>query len=101
MDAKITPEELKAKLQDDFDGLVEKVCRAVNTARPGRIIAESEEPVRDANAEFRERVYQKAINLLDGSQEAFSPSEDPGEPEVEEQGQAEHLVHDRQRAPDA
>jgi len=50
------------------------VAEAVNAARDGRIIADSEEPVRDANAVFRQRVYEKALRLLQAKQEAFSPS---------------------------
>ncbi len=73
-DRKITREELKAALSEDMDRLVDEVVEAMNTAQPGRIIADSEEPVREANAVFRQRVYQKAKDLLQGKQEAFSPS---------------------------
>jgi hypothetical protein len=66
----------------------------MNAAKPGRIIADSEEPVRDANAEFRQRTYQKAIDLLQGKQEAFPPS-GPRGPAMEEQGPAEDDVPDR------
>jgi len=80
-DKKITAEELKAAWAADVDALAEKVAAAMNAARPGKIIDESEEPVRDASAEFRQRLYQKAVDLLQdkGLQEVFSPSEDsPG-----------------------
>ncbi len=85
-DKKITPDELKAALQKDFDLLVSQVVDAINTAQPGRIIADSEEPVRDANAEFRQRLYQKAIDLLqdNGLQKDFSPSAERPDPPVEE-----------------
>ena len=78
MNPTINNEELKAKLQADFDDLVKKICNAINCSRPGKIIADSEEPVRDANAEFRESAYQKAIDLLQDKhlQEDFSPSAD-------------------------
>ena len=46
----------------------------MNAAHDGRIIADTEEPVRQANAVFREQVYEKAIRLLQNKQEAFSPS---------------------------
>ncbi|MHC4609824.1 MAG: hypothetical protein ACYS7M_05700 [Planctomycetota bacterium] len=46
----------------------------MNSAQPGRIIADSEEPVRDASAEFRQRVYERALGLLQEKQKAFSPS---------------------------
>lgn len=85
-DKKITPDELKAALQKDMDLLVSQVAEAINSAQPGRIIADSEELVRDANAEFRQRLYQKAIDLLQGKaeQEDFSPSAKRADTTVEE-----------------
>ena len=80
-DKKITPEELKTAWAKDVDELAEKVAAAMNAAQPGNIIDDSEEPVRDASAEFRQRLYQKAVDLLQDKdlQEDFSPSEDsPG-----------------------
>ena len=73
---KITPQELKDALIADIDRLLEQVTQAINNAQPGRIINDSEEPVRDANAEFRQRLYQKALDLLQDKhlQEDFSPS---------------------------
>ena len=87
-DTRIMPEELKAALAGDMDRLIAEVVEAMNTAQPGRIIADSEEPVRDANAAFREQVYQKAVDLLQAKQEAFSPSANSDGP-VAEQGQAD------------
>jgi len=82
-DKKITAEELLGALDLDLKAMAQKVADAINNATPGAIIAESEEPVRDANAEFRQRLYQKAIDLLDNKQEAFSPSADSPEPDME------------------
>ncbi|MCD4830959.1 MAG: hypothetical protein K8R02_04010 [Anaerohalosphaeraceae bacterium] len=82
-DKKITAEELLDSLELDLKDMAQKVADAINNATPGAIIAESEEPVRDANAEFRQRLYQKAIDLLEGKQEAFSPSGDSPESGVE------------------
>jgi hypothetical protein len=85
-DKKITPEELKAAWAMDVDALAERVAAAINSAQPGNIIDDSEEPVRDASAEFRRRAYQKAVDLLQDKhlQEDFSPSEDPTGPDLEE-----------------
>ena len=85
-DKKITPEELKAAWAKDVDELAEKVAAAMNSAQPGNIIDDSEEPVRDANAEFRQRLYQKAVNLLQDKQlqEDFSPSEDSPRTDLED-----------------
>jgi len=77
MQKEITAEQLKEALASDFDQLVEQVVQAVNKAQPGRIIADSEEAVRDASGEFRERLYQKALGIRQQlSEPDFSPSED-------------------------
>jgi len=86
--------ELKQALAADFDRLAEEVVEAMNAAQDGRIIADTEEPVRDAHAAFRERLYAKALGLLQKKQEAFSPSAQ----RVEEQGQTGHDPSDDQRA---
>jgi hypothetical protein len=90
---RVSPEELKRILAADLDRLAEEIVEAMNAAQAGRIIAETEEPVRDAHAVFRQRAYQKALDLLQTKQEAFSPS---GE-RIQEQGQAEHNPPDGQR----
>ncbi|MEA3288261.1 MAG: hypothetical protein U9Q77_12930 [Candidatus Marinimicrobia bacterium] len=76
-DKKITAEELKAAWTKDIDALAEKVAAAMNSANPGHIIDDSEEPVRDANGEFRQQSYQKAMDLLQSKklQEDFSPQQ--------------------------
>jgi len=71
---RVSAEELKLVLAADFDRLAEEVAKAMNTAKDGRIIADSEEPVRDASAVFRQRMFEKALSLLQKKQEAFSPS---------------------------
>ena len=83
---KITAQELKVAWSKDMDRLAERVAEAINNAQPGNIIDDSEEPVRDASAEFRKRLYQKAIDLLQDKQlqEDFSPSPQRAEPHVEE-----------------
>jgi len=82
-DKKITAEELLEAMDFDLNDMAQKVADAINNATPGAIIAESEELVRDANAEFRQRLYQKAIDLLDDKQETFSPSGDSPKPPLE------------------
>jgi hypothetical protein len=85
-DQRITAEELLAELQGDMKVLAKKMAAAINNAKLGRIIADSEEPVRDAQAVFRQQAYQKAIDLLGKrlAQEDFSPSAHPGRRDVEE-----------------
>ena len=87
---KVTAEELKKALVGDIDRLAEKIAAAMNAAKAGRIIADSEEPVRDAHAKFRQKAFEQALRLLQDKQEAFSPSA----PRPEEQGQAGHDAPD-------
>jgi hypothetical protein len=79
---RISVEQLKQAMAADFERLAQEVAEAMNAAKDGSIIADTEELVRDANAQFRERVYAKAIGLLQDKQEAFSPSAE----RTEEQG---------------
>jgi len=85
-DKRITAEQLQAELQADVKVLAEQIADAINKAKAGRIIADSEERVRDAHAVFRQKAYQRALNLLQNKalQEDFSPSQDPAATEVEE-----------------
>ena len=77
MEKKITARQLKEALAGDFDKLIDQVVQAINNAQAGRIIADSEEPVRDACAEFRQRLYQESLSLRQRlSESAFSPSQD-------------------------
>jgi hypothetical protein len=92
-DKGITAEQLMTEMQGEFKALAVEVAAAMNAAKAGRIIADTEEPVRDANAVFRERMFQKALSLLQAKQEAFSPS---GQRPAE-QGQADDDAPDNQR----
>ncbi len=87
-DQGITAERLMAELQCDFKEMAEKMAATMNAAKAGRIIADTEEAVRDAHAEFRQRAYQKGLDLLAESlgQEAFSPSGERADDSVAEQG---------------
>ena len=71
---RVSVEEVKQAIAADFERLAEQIAEAMNAAQDGRIIADTEEPVRDANAVFREQAYAKAVRLLQNKQEAFSPS---------------------------
>jgi len=93
-DKGISAQEVRAALAGDFEELVAKLQAAMNAAKPGSIIADSEEPVRDAHAEFRQRAYEKVLELLQQKRESFSPSAQ----RAKEQGQAEDHASDGQRA---
>ena len=70
----VSVEELKRVMAADFDRLVQEVAKAMNGAQEGRIIADTEEPVHEATAVFREQMYAQAIRLVQDQHEAFSPS---------------------------
>lgn len=73
---KIDREAPRNSLQAEFDRLVEPTAEAIDRARPGKIIADSEEPVRKLHEEFRRRAYEQAIQQAgDAAEAAFSPSE--------------------------
>ena len=74
VDKKITVSELQLAMEQEFTEMIEEVVEAMNQAQAGSIIADSEEPVRDANAKFKQQIFQKALGLLQSKQEAFSPS---------------------------
>jgi hypothetical protein len=95
----ITPEQLDAVLEQEYRALKQKICDAMNAAKAGRIIADSEEPVREAHAVFRQQAYQKAIDLLSQqvAQGAFSPSADCPPGAVEKQGSPKNHAQDGQR----
>jgi hypothetical protein len=85
MHEKITASQLKKALTGEVDTLIEEVVKAVNQAQAGRIIADSEEPVRQASALFRRRLYERALQLRQQhSEPAFSPCAQRGRTEVGE-----------------
>ena len=98
MKDKISVKELTKVLNSDIEKLLEQVAQAVNGAQPGRIIADSEEPVREASAQFREQLYQKALELRQRQDEPdFSPSPQFTKNNVAQQGQADDKLSDGQR----
>ena len=89
-DVRVSADELKQALAGEIEQLLKEVAGAMNGARAGRIIADSEEAVRDAHAVFRQRAFEKALSLLQEKQEAFSPSAQ----RAAEQGHADHHTSD-------
>ena len=79
MDEKKVPEiereQLTKSLREDFERCIDVVVRAVNGARVGAIIDDSEEPVRQATAQLRQKIFERAIQMkTDAAEAAFSPS---------------------------
>ena len=73
-DKRVTAEEIKAMLEGDIDELSAQIAEAMNTARDGSIINDSEIPIWRATNAFREALANKAVRLVQNKHEAFSPS---------------------------
>ena len=72
---KISAEAFKAMLRGKVDEIAEKVIAAMNAAQPGRLIADSEEQVRDIMGELRRAIFETAVQQkVDAAEAAFSPS---------------------------
>jgi hypothetical protein len=72
---KISAEALKVFLRGKVDEIAEKVIDAVNEAEPGRLIADSEEQVRDIMGDLRRAVFEAAVQQkVDAAEAAFPPS---------------------------
>jgi hypothetical protein len=68
-------EKLKKLLKEDFDDCIAEVVRAIDTAKIGSIIDDSEEPVRISTGKLRQKIFQKALQLkIEAADAAFSPS---------------------------
>jgi hypothetical protein len=95
-DTNVTAEEIEALLAGEIRKLATEMAAAMNGAKAGRIIADSEEPVRDAHGKFRQQAFEKVIGLLQAKQEAFSPSAQG----ISQQGPQAGDAPDGQRATD-
>jgi len=82
-DKRVTAEQILAEIGIDVERVAQEIADAINNAQAGAIIDQSEEQVRDAHAEFRQKTYQKAISLLGKNQQAFSPSAQSSKTEME------------------
>ena len=82
-DKRVTAEQILTEIGIDVELMAQKVADAINNAQAGAIIDQSEEQVRDAHAELRQKTYQKAISLLGKNQRVFSPSPESSTTEME------------------
>ena len=72
----INDRKLKELLKEDFEDCIAEVVEAIDTAKAGSIIDDSEEPVRIATGKLRQKIFEKALQMkLDAAQAAFSPSD--------------------------
>ena len=74
-DVRVEPAELKQALAEDIEKLLAETAEALNKARDGVIIADSEKIVHEAMARFRQQVYEKAVQMKadKAAKAAFSP----------------------------
>jgi len=71
----IEVDKLKQLLKEDFEDCIAQVVKAIDTAKIGSIIDDSEEPVRIATGKLRQKIFQKALQLkINAADAAFSPS---------------------------
>lgn len=71
----VSPEKLKTQLHGMVEGLAEQIMEAMNTARPGSLIDDTEEPVRQAGHEFIRAAFEAALQQkIDAVEASFSPS---------------------------
>ena len=75
-EVRIEPEELRQAVASDFEKMLEETADALNQARDGAIIADSEWIVREAIARFRQKVFETAVQMKadKAAKAAFSPS---------------------------
>jgi len=94
----LSADELIERTREEFEQLMQQVAAAVNAAPEGRVIRCSEEPVRDLLGEFRQRVYQTALQMrVDAAEAAFSPGGSADGPSPAKQGQGRARPADGQR----
>jgi hypothetical protein len=71
----INDRKLKELLKKDFEDCIAEVVEAIDLAKAGSIIDDSEEPVRIATGKLRQKIFEKALQMkLDAAEAAFSPS---------------------------
>ena len=73
---KVPPERLVEAMREESDAYARQVMEALNQAPDGAWIEGSEEQVRDLSAEFRRRVFERAVQMrIDAAEAAFPPSD--------------------------
>jgi len=71
----LSREKLMQELLVEAERTVNEVADAVDNAPAGRVIADSEEPARDALDRFRRVVYERVLQAkVDAAEAAFPPS---------------------------
>ena len=72
---KISPEKLKTFLHSRVDEFAEELVETVNSAKFGRLIADSEEGARELIRAFGEAAFEAALQeRIDAAEASFPPS---------------------------
>jgi hypothetical protein len=72
----VNRDQLATELQQELNSTIAQVMDAVNGARDGHLIDDSEGPVFDLMKDLERRVFQKALQMrIDSTESSFSPSE--------------------------
>ena len=75
MEAKLSREAYIQAMRQRVEEMLGQVADAVNEALAGKIIAGSEEQVRDLFAKLRTEAFEQAVQMrVDAAEAAFSPS---------------------------
>jgi hypothetical protein len=86
-------------MAQEIEELVKETAEALNKARDGAIIADSEKIVHDAMARFRQKVYGKAVQMKadKAAKAAFPPSAQRGRKSSQRQRHAGRESSDDER----
>ena len=72
---RVSKEKYVESMRAEMEGLLGEVMQSVNDAPAGRVIVDSEEQVRQLMHEFRQRAFERAVQLrADSAESAFPPS---------------------------
>ena len=75
---KLSRDEFIQQMREKMEAMLGQVADAINEAPPGRIIAGSEEQVRDLFADLRQQAFETGLQMrVTAAEAAFSPSEGP------------------------
>jgi len=75
---KMSRDEFISKMRNKMEEVLGRVADAINEASPGRIIAGSEEQVRDLFADLRQQAFETGLQMrVDAAEAAFPPSQGP------------------------
>ena len=86
MEPKLSREAYIHAMRQRVEEMLGKIADAVNDAGSGKIIAGSEEKVRDLFSNLRQEAFEQALQMrVDAAEAAFPPSAGSGDPKEQTQ----------------